>query len=172
MDNIDPRNYTHLNYAFSDVANGVMATPSREDEEKLRRFAGLKVINPNLKVLASVGGWAFNDPGPTQQEFHNICLTRQSRKKFIDSVAQYLKTYNFDGVDIDYEYPGADDRGGKPEDTENFLLLVQEMRKSFGSRYLITIAAPASYWYLRHFRIGEMSKSLVSILIWFLISSE
>jgi chitinase len=160
VDNIDPRNYTHLNYAFSDVANGVMVTPSSTEADNLRRFSGLKKINPNLKVLASVGGWAFNDPGPTQQEFHNICLTRQSRRRFIDSVARYLDTYGFDGVDIDYEYPVADDRGGSPEDKDNFLLLVQEMRKSYGSKYLITIAAPASYWYLRHFRIGEMSKSL------------
>ena len=34
------------------------------------------------------------------------------------------------------------------------------MRSDFGEDYLITIAAPASYWYLRHFKIGEMSKYL------------
>ena len=34
------------------------------------------------------------------------------------------------------------------------------MRSTFGQKYLITIAAPASYWYLRHFKIGEMSKYL------------
>ena len=34
------------------------------------------------------------------------------------------------------------------------------MRSNFGKKYLITIAAPASYWYLRHFKIGEMSKYL------------
>lgn len=83
-----------------------------------------------------------------------------SRKRFIDSVRSYLQKYGFDGIDIDYEYPTAEDRGGSPEDTVNYLALVKEMRSAFGPTYLITIAAPASYWYLRHFKIGEMSKYL------------
>ena len=71
-----------------------------------------------------------------------------------------MTKYKFDGIDIDYEYPTAEDRGGSPEDTENYLKLVREMRTEFGTNYLITIAAPASYWYLRHFKIGEMSQHL------------
>lgn len=34
------------------------------------------------------------------------------------------------------------------------------MRSAFGQNFLITIAAPASYWYLRHFKIGQMSNYL------------
>jgi chitinase len=71
-----------------------------------------------------------------------------------------LKEYDFDGVDIDWEYPVADDRGGSEEDKENYLTLVKEMRRSFKNDYLVTIAAPASYWYLRHFAIAEMSEYL------------
>lgn len=160
MDNIDPELYTHLNYAFVDVKNGVMAKPSATEDAALRNFAGLKDYNPSLKVLASVGGWAFNDPGESQQEFHNIAENSGSRKKFINSVARWLKEYNFDGVDIDWEYPVADDRGGHAEDKDNYLELVKEMRAVFKGKYLITIAAPASYWYLRHFRIAEMSEYL------------
>ncbi len=76
------------------------------------------------------------------------------------SVKTYLQKYGFDGIDIDYEYPAAEDRGGSSEDTDNYLLLVKEMRSEFGEKYLITIAAPASYWYLRHFKIGKMSNYL------------
>lgn len=72
----------------------------------------------------------------------------------------YLKKYNFDGIDIDYEYPTADDRGGSPGDTDNYVLLVKELRSALGTSGLITIAAPASYWYLRHFKIGQMSQYL------------
>ncbi len=53
-----------------------------------------------------------------------------------------------------------DDRGGSPEDKDNYLDLVKDMRASFKDKYLITIAAPASYWYLRHFHIAEMSEYL------------
>jgi chitinase len=160
VENIDPLNYTHLNYAFVDVKDGVIAKPTPDEDSNLRAFAYLKDVNPNLKVLASVGGWAFNDPGPSQQEFHNIAASAQSRKKFINSVRRFLQEYEFDGIDIDWEYPVADDRGGSPEDKDNYLDLVKEMRAAFKKKYLITIAAPASYWYLRHFHIAEMSQHL------------
>lgn len=158
--NINPRSYTHLNYAFGQISGGIMIQPTGNDLSEIKAFQDLKSINANLKTLISVGGWAFNDPGPTQQEFHNIILTQASRSKFINSVQSYLETYGFNGIDIDYEYPVAPDRGGRPEDKQNFLQLVKEMRAAFGSKYLITIAAPASYWYLQHFAIGEMSKYL------------
>lgn len=157
-DNINPRSYTHLNYAFGTISDGVMIPPSGVDLTEIQAFVGLKLINTNLKTLISVGGWAFTDPGPTQQEFHNIISTSASRAKFINSVQIYLDSYGLDGIDIDYEYPSASDRGGYPEDKMNFVQLVKEMRSAFGSNYLITIAAPASYWYLQNFAIGEMSQ--------------
>lgn len=137
-----------------------MVAPTGIDLTEIQAFNALKSVNTELKTLISVGGWAFNDPGPTQQEFHNIILTSASRRRFIDSVQNYLSSYRFDGIDIDYEYPSASDRGGHPEDKFNYLQLVKEMREVFGSKYLISIAAPASYWYLRNFAIGEMSKHL------------
>ncbi|CAL8102804.1 unnamed protein product [Orchesella dallaii] len=160
VDSIDPTIYTHLNYAFVDVRKGVMAPVSAEEDQNLRDFAALKDLNPDLKVLASVGGWAFNDPGETQHEFRDLSATTQSRKKFINSVKEFLDKYDFDGIDIDWEYPVAEDRGGAPEDVENYLELVKEMRAVFRSQYLITIAAPASYWYLRHFWIADMADHL------------
>lgn len=159
-DNVNPQLYTHLNYAFGQISNGVMVAPTGVDLTEIQAFNALKSVNSELKTLISVGGWAFNDPGPTQQEFHNIILTSASRQKFINSVQNYLSTYGFDGIDIDYEYPSAPDRGGHPEDKSNYVQLVKEMRAAFGSKYLISIAAPASYWYLQNFAIGEMSKYL------------
>ncbi|KAH9402432.1 hypothetical protein TYRP_015957 [Tyrophagus putrescentiae] len=152
VDNIDPRNYTHLNYAFGSISGGLMVDPSGDEAEKMAAFVHLKAINPDLKVLISVGGWAFNDPGPTRKEFHNIISSEGSRSAFISSVSSYLRRFGFDGIDIDYH---AKDRGGYPKDTENYLKLVEEMRASLGKKVLITIAAPASYWYLRHFPIGR-----------------
>ena len=70
--NIDPRSYTHLNYAFGTISKGVMVDPRGDETSEIKQFTALKEINRSLKTLVSVGGWAFNDPGPTRYEFHNI----------------------------------------------------------------------------------------------------
>lgn len=64
-------------------------------------------------------------------------------------------------MDIDWEYPGAPDRGGKPEDVENFVSLLKTLRQTFdaNSRSLgLTFTAPSSYWYLRWFDLPNLIK--------------
>lgn len=46
-----------------------------------------------------------------------------------------MENYGFSGVDLDWEYPVADDRGGKPEDKDNYVRLVADMKAAFGSKY-------------------------------------
>ena len=47
----------------------------------------------------------------------------------------FMRNNGFDGVDIDWEYPAADDRGGKAADTANYVSLVKEMKASFNRKY-------------------------------------
>ena len=56
-----------------------------------------------------------------------------------------MDTYGFDGVDLDWEYPGADDRGGKSQDTANYVSLAAELRAAFGRKYGISMTLPTSY---------------------------
>lgn len=55
------------------------------------------------------------------------------------------------------EYPGAPDRGGKEEDTENYVKLIRTLRKTFDASsrggYGLTFTIPSSYWYLQHFDV-------------------
>lgn len=67
------------------------------------------------------------------------------------------------GVDIDWEYPGAPDRGGVNADTENFVTLLKEMRASWGSKYGISATLPSSYWYMRWFDLKGLFLSLSPI---------
>ncbi|KAJ6088215.1 CAZyme family GH18, partial [Penicillium sp. IBT 16267x] len=69
-------------------------------------------------------------------------------------------TYGFDGVDTDWEYPTADDRGGVTADFSNFPTFLAELRASFGSGLGISTTLLSSYWYLQHFNVLEMEPSV------------
>jgi chitinase len=115
----------------------------------------------SLQTWISVGGWSFNDPtnSPnTQQAFSNMVSSSANRQAFISSLVQVMKTYSFDGVDLDWEYPGAPDRGGIPDDTANFVALLQDMRATFGNSFGISATLPSSYWYLRWFDLAGMEQ--------------
>lgn len=85
------------------------------------RVTYLKEFDPDLKVFVALGGWTFNDAGTgTETTFSDIARSETNQKAFIKSLISFMSTYDFDGVDIDWEYPVADDRSGRPEDFENF----------------------------------------------------
>lgn len=113
------------------------------------QFTALKTST--LQTWIAIGGWDFNDPGPTATTFSDIASSAINRAAFISSLMSFMAEHGFQGADIDWEYPGAPDRSGRPEDTQNLVLLMQEMRAAFGTTYGISMTLPASYWYLRWF---------------------
>ena len=110
------------------------------DRELYTRTIALKKQNPSLRVFLAVGGWAMSGP-----PFSNMARAEATRAVFIESVMNTLETYGFDGIDLDWEYPTAPDRGGDPADTANYVTLVRELRQAFGSDLKISVAIPASF---------------------------
>jgi chitinase len=113
-----------------------------------RQLRLLKERYPGLKVFISVGGWTWSE------HFSEVAGSETSRLRFVKSCLDlYLVQYGdaFDGVDLDWEYPVSGGMyPGRPEDKENYTLLVQEFRSQMnalqeatGRQYLLTIAAPA-----------------------------
>lgn len=67
------------------------------------------------------------------------------RKNFISSVISLLKEYDFDGLDLHYQYLGAEEFGGKSTDKNNFEYLLEELSEIFKLKsWLLSVAAPAS----------------------------
>ncbi|KAJ8125457.1 hypothetical protein O1611_g8182 [Lasiodiplodia mahajangana] len=130
---INTTGLTHLILAFVSIDPNTFEIVPVDglDVPLYTEYTALKTAN--LETWVSVGGWDFNDPGPTQSTFSDIAASATNRATFIASVESFMKQYGFQGIDIDWEYPGAPDRSGKPDDTENFVTLLKEMRAAYGT---------------------------------------
>jgi chitinase len=164
-EDIDLTAFTHLNFAFAffDPTTFQMAPMTAGDETLYRRFTALKSKKPSLKTWIAVGGWSFNDATNvpnTRTAFSDMVASSANRQAFIIGLIQLLTTYNFDGVDLDWEYPTAEDRGGVKADKANFVIFMKELRAALGSRYGISITLPASFWYLRGFDVEALQHHL------------
>lgn len=156
---------THLNIAFGYIGYDFQITNMDGIQSEIYKNIGnLKLRNPDLKILIALGGWDFSDPETTWQSVFPILVSSAAnRAAFITNLLQFLSEYGYDGVDFDWEYPGANDRGGSNQDRINYVLLLQELRtaiKLAGREYIITFTAPISYYYLRHFDIKAMEEHI------------
>ncbi|KAK4069890.1 CAZyme family GH18 [Trichoderma aggressivum f. europaeum] len=152
---------THLNVAFGYISQDLKITNmDGVPSEVYRNVGNLKARNPSLKIIISLGGWSFSDPGPWRSVFPTLAASPSNRSTFIQNLLGFLSEYGYDGVDFDWEYPGADDRGGSDADAANYVALLKDLREAIDTStkdYILTFTAPTSYWYLRHFDIKGMA---------------
>lgn len=110
VENINTTLCTHYIYAFAtldpityqisaadvqrDVANGGYA-----------KFVGLKSKNPSAKFLLAIGG-ASDDT----EKYSKMANDAKKRANFINTVVPFLKKYGFDGLELDWEFPGQADK--------------------------------------------------------------
>lgn len=85
-DNIEAKKLTHINYAFIDIKNGkAFLSNEKTDTTNFRKLNLLKTENPELKILISIGGWAWSE------HFSDAVLTDSSRKIFAKSSVDIIK---------------------------------------------------------------------------------
>jgi chitinase len=96
--------YTHINFAFAiiDPKTFKIAPAHPSDVNLYRRLVLLKQNNPTLKVYISVGGWAFNNVGPTASTFSTLAASVPRQRAFMVSLLSFMSTYGFDGIDLDW----------------------------------------------------------------------
>lgn len=153
---------THVYASFAYIApNTYEVYPMRTvNEEAFFNLTNLKQKAPGLKVWIALGGWSYSDnETDTQPVWGDMASTQAKREKFLDQLEKFMLYYGFDGVDYDWEYPGATDRGGKPRDGPNYVELLKATRQRFasvGRGWGISFTAPSSLWYMKHFNIEDM----------------
>jgi chitinase len=173
---IDAHNLTRINYAFAAIEDGRLAAGSplnapnpgapnpdaqNLDAQNLALLTSLRKQNPSLTVLVSVGGWLGSGA------FSDVALSAQSRKVFVESAVDFLRRYDLDGLDVDWEYPGMPGSGHtfRPEDKRDFTLLLKDLRSRFdreekatGRSLILTIAAAAFSDYLAHTEMKDVQR--------------
>ena len=159
---IDGAHLTHINYAFANISESgeCVLGDSYADVDRfydgdswdtgalrgnLHQLQLLRARHPHVQILISIGGWTWS------QRFSDLARTAEGRARFARSCADFMQRYELDGIDVDWEYPvGGGLYPGRPEDRENYTLLLAAIRSELeargsatGRHYLLTIAAPA-----------------------------
>ncbi len=152
----DIRDLDIINIAFGVIKDGRASWDHPECKPVLSQ---IRVQNPKLKILLSIGGWGA--PG-----FSDAAMTQNSRELLVMSAMGIVEEYSLDGIDIDWEYPcirvgGID---GDRRDKENFTLLMKEFRTVFnqgGDReYFLSIAAGGDEYFTRCTQMYEVQRYL------------
>jgi len=140
-ENIDPTLCTHVIYSFAGLENHNWTIKSLDPWMDLesglsgfRKTTALKVTHPHLKVTLAIGGW-----NEGSEKYSKMASNPQARKQFASSALSFIRRHNFDGLDLDWEYPGK--RGGTKADRDNFILLIQDLYKVFRPAGLMLTAA-------------------------------
>ena len=173
---------THINYAFfgidTDTGKIKLTDPWADvqkvftgDEDKgfpdqtwdqsergeagcLGRLKQLKDVYPHIVTFMSIGGW------DSDKDFSQIATTKTAREKFVASCVEFMVKYDFNGIDVDWEFPGASNK-------ENCTLLMQEFRKQLdiqgskdGKYYMLTMAGPVGYDLLLNLELDKLAEVL------------
>jgi chitinase len=113
-----------------------VSTNADDDKFNFPQLLQMKQQHPNLRTLISIGG------ASNSTNFPVVVDSVDFLPHFAQSCVQFMKQNGFDGIDIDWEYPG-------PRDSQHFTTLLQQLRHLLdaqggtdGRNYLLTIAAP------------------------------
>ena len=120
---------THINYAF------LLPNEDGTFRDLLNSWKIGELVNlahrRNVKVLISVGGWGWD------KQFETLAANPASRAAFVRNLVKTVDEFQFDGADIDWEYPNPG------ESAQNFLALMQELRAALPKSSLLTAAVVA-----------------------------
>ncbi|MCL6267706.1 glycoside hydrolase family 18 protein [Flagellimonas myxillae] len=147
---------THIIFSFTNVIDGEMKFRNAETGNKLKALVSQREKHPHIKIMIACGGWGADG-------FSDMAHTAENRKKFVESVVAFNKEYDLDGLDMDWEYPAipAAGTGARPEDKQNFTLLMKELREALDTLDRVqTLTFASAGWkpYYKNVELLEVMK--------------
>ncbi|MDD4212459.1 MAG: glycoside hydrolase family 18 protein [Bacilli bacterium] len=149
-DNLVNRDYMKIdviNYSFGKIVNGELSVRSLENLQNVLRLRA-----KGVRIVIVIDGVSTN----TREAFVQAASSEENREKLATSIANVIEQYQFDGVDLDWEFPNG------TTEKNNFSLLVKRIREKLdeSDRDLILSAAVRSGGYSTHYNLVELNKYL------------
>lgn len=159
---LDVDHLTHVFYAFLkiDPERGTalfsdpwadLEMPVDGTEGAVRALTSLKQRNPELKIVASIGGWG------TAAMFQQVVGNTRKQRELVRSVLDIVSVYGFDGLDVDWEYPSTAKEG---EQLTDLLRDLRHGMNKLGPHLSLSVASPASPEHLVHYPLQQMDRYL------------
>ena len=119
----------------------------------------LKLRKHGIRVLLCIAENSAN--------FSTMALTDEGINKFVSQVVDAVEKYHFDGVDIDWEFPGVNSGRDVTVDRPNYTKLIKALRKALddrqnksGTPYLLTAAIPGTSWGSERYEMNVLDEYL------------
>lgn len=148
---------TNINVAFGKL--NIDGTISVEHLTILQKMDEIRSYNPNIKIVLSLV--------PAEPDAFTVCCASpELREKVGESCVKMVTNFNFDGVDLDWEYPCVPSNGANCtlSDKQNFTFLCETIRRHLDAidvnHYLLSIAAGADLYYVESVELPELMKYL------------
>ncbi|KAK0651160.1 hypothetical protein B0T16DRAFT_453662 [Cercophora newfieldiana] len=155
----DTKTFTHIHFAFATISNDYQVLLPGKTKEQFDKM--VKMDAKGTKKVLSFGGWSFSTDYDTAPIFARS-VSSTNRLKFAENVVKFLEDNKLDGLDFDWEYPGATDIPGSvpgnDDDGKNYLEFLKQVKRRLPTGKTLSIALPASYWYLKNFPVADMAK--------------
>ncbi|MBQ8293162.1 MAG: InlB B-repeat-containing protein [Bacilli bacterium] len=147
-----------VNYGFATInAAGNLTIENNGFDRYLSEV--LKLRKYGVRVLLCIG--------ENSKRFSDMASTDAGIKKFVSQVLEIVEKYHFDGVDIDWEFPGVDTGRDVAVDRPNFTKLIKALREELdkhqekgGNPYLLTAAIPGTSWGSERYEMNILDEYL------------
>ena len=136
--NIDTSLFTHLYYAFASMdtnSYNIITDPSDNTGYISTFSATVRKANPAIKTLLAIGGANSN-----AASFSRMAASREGRAAFINSSISVARSFGFDGLDLDWEFPSS------PADMTNLAYLIAEWREAANKQSPPLLLTAAAYY--------------------------